>query len=90
MATKQLLISQMIEEIDPLPKRWQSKFDKNTLETQFENGVTLEQWMLELYFDSRRTPQLTESQIMSWAGWIRELMKFRTCRADFCIYLSAA
>lgn len=90
MATKQLLISQMIEEIGPLPRRWQSKLDTDTLKPQLEDDVTLEQWMLELYFDSRRTPQFTESQIMSWAGLIRELMKFEPAErmsASTCLQL---
>jgi len=90
MATKQLLISQMIEEIGPLPKRWQSKRDTNALETHLEDNVTLERWMLELYFDSHKTPQFTESQIMSWAGLIRELMKFEPAErmsASTCLQL---
>lgn len=90
MATKQSLISQMIEEIGPLPRRWQSKLDTDTLETQLDDVVTLEQWMLELYFDSHKTPQFTELQIMSWAELIRKLMKFEPAErmsASTCLQL---
>jgi len=75
MITKDLLIGQMIDEIGPLPSRWQAKSkcaEMNDEDTKY----TLEQWLFELYFDSDKKAQFTHEELQSWATVISRLMKF--------------
>lgn len=74
MITKDILISQMIEEIGPLPGRWQAK--SNCAEMNEDTKYNLEQWLFELYFDEDKEAQFTHEQLQSWATVIRMLMKF--------------
>lgn len=64
---------------DDLPKRWQkiwdtmNKWDDVTAES---SGPNLQEWLEEVYFDGRRTPDLTREDIMRLGEMIGSLLCF--------------
>ena len=64
---------------DDLPKRWQKIWDtmsKGDAVTAESSGPNLQEWLEEVYFDGRRTPDLTREDIMRLGGIIGSLLCF--------------
>lgn len=65
----------MVEEIGPLPARWANKVDTKQQDVADE-GVTLEEWLMELYFDVDEEACFSRKQLQSWASLILMLMRY--------------
>ncbi|KAF7715949.1 Uncharacterized protein PECH_004628 [Penicillium ucsense] len=80
LITTPILISQMQEMAsDDLPKRWQKiwdTMDKGDDVTAESSGPNLHEWLEEVYFDGRRTPDLTREDITRLGEIIGRLLCF--------------
>lgn len=77
MTTPDILASQMIEEIGPLPDRWRSRYTPPAEEADADDEkLSLGEWLEELYFEDGKTPELTRPELQIWAGFIGRMLRF--------------
>lgn len=65
---------------DDLPERWSEIWDtmeKDDAVISESPGLNLQEWLEELYFDERRTPDLTRDDIGSLGKLIARLLCFQ-------------
>ncbi|PSN59103.1 kinase-like protein [Corynespora cassiicola Philippines] len=74
MVTEDILIGQMVDEIGSLPDRWAARWQaRNSGE---DEKYSLEEWLMELYFDEEKEAEFTQEQLQLWAKALRLLMRF--------------
>lgn len=65
----------MAEEIGPLPVRWVKRIKAKHRDTDDEK-YTLEEWLMELYFDTDEKALFSQERMQSRASLIVMLMRF--------------
>lgn len=88
MLTPGILITQMKEKAtDQLPKQWRERADslieqsKRPGDPVYEEetstgGITLQQWLEELYFDGSKTAELTREDVRKLGDLIGRMLRF--------------
>ncbi|EON65280.1 CMGC/SRPK protein kinase [Coniosporium apollinis CBS 100218] len=78
MTTKEILVSEMIQFVGELPERWQRKWALMEKEESTDpDGLTLQLWLEEVYFDDEKTADFTREDIRELGALLRKLLRFQ-------------
>lgn len=76
MTNKDLLVSQMVDGIGPLPDRWKDRYTYQQDDESEDTKLSLEDWLADLYFEEGKEPEVSHAELEAWGRLLRKPLRF--------------